>query len=353
MNQENVDSIFIPHSRPTLGQEEIAAVAKVIASSHIAQGKVVHEFEQAMAEKIGVGYAACTNSGTSALHLVLLAMGIGPQDEVIIPSYVCSALLNAVNYVEAVPVLADIIPQTYNLDPEDVKRRLTRRTKAIIVPHLFGLPANLEGLLALNVPIIEDCAQAVGSTYQQKYVGTFGEAAIFSFYATKVMTTGEGGMVVSDSKDIIDRVRMLREYDNRDQYEIGYNYKMTDIQAAVGLTQLARIEYFVRRRRSIAQSYYRAFDSLGLQFPLPDQDNIYYRYVIGLGTDSAPWIEALRKQGIGCTRPVHLPLHKYLNLKGYPQTTNAWKQALSIPIYPSLAKEDIDQVIEKIMETFR
>ena len=168
-DQQNLK--IIPHSRPTLGQAEIEPVVGVIASSQIAQGQVVHEFERTFAQKMNAKYAVSTNSGTAALHLVLLAMGIGEQDEVVIPSYVCTALLNAVKYVGATPVLAEIDPENYNLDPDDVKRRLTKRTKAVIVPHLFGLAADMEGLLALNVPIIEDCAQAIGSTYRQKYVG--------------------------------------------------------------------------------------------------------------------------------------------------------------------------------------
>ncbi|MBU0699198.1 MAG: DegT/DnrJ/EryC1/StrS aminotransferase family protein, partial [Proteobacteria bacterium] len=215
VSQVDAKMKFIPHSRPTLGPEEMAAVADVIASSQIAQGKVVYEFEKAFAQKIGTTYAVSTNSGTAALHLTLLAMEVGENDEVIIPSYVCTALLNAVRYTGAEPVLAEIDPDTYNLEPDDVRRKLTSRTKAVVVPHLFGLPADMEGLLDLNVSIIEDCAQAVGSTYRQKCVGTFGKAAVFSFYATKVMTTGEGGMVVSASKDFMDRVRDLREYDNR------------------------------------------------------------------------------------------------------------------------------------------
>ena len=353
MNYSNASSDFIPHSRPTLGQAEIDPVAGVIASSQIAQGQVVHEFERAFAQKMNAKYAVSTNSGTAALHLVLLAMGIGEQDEVVIPSYVCSALLNAVKYIGATPILAEIDPGNYNLDPDDVQRRLTRRTKAVIVPHLFGLAADMEGLLALNVPIIEDCAQAIGSTYRQKCVGTFGEAAIFSFYATKVMTTGEGGMVVSGSKGLIDRVRDLREYDNKDKYKIRYNYKTTDIHAAVGLVQLSRIERFIQRRRAIASSYDEAFESLDLQIPLPEQGHIYFRYVLGLGTDAGPWIRKLKGEGIGCARPVYRPLHMYLNLNGYPQTMNAWQQALSIPIYPSLSNQDIDRVIEKIIETFK
>jgi perosamine synthetase len=350
VNNINANSNFIPHSRPTLGQEEIEPVAGVIESSQIAQGQVVHEFERAFAQKMNAKYAASTNSGTAALHLVLLAMGIGEQDEVVIPSYVCTALLNAVKYVGATPVLAEIDPEHYNLDPHDVKRRLTKRTKAVIVPHLFGLAADMEGLLALNVPIIEDCAQAIGSTYRQKYVGTFGEAAIFSFYATKVMTTGEGGMVVSDSKDLMDSVRDLREYDNKDKYKIRYNYKMTDIHAAIGLVQLSRIERFIQRRRVIAGSYDQAFESFDLQLPLREQGHIYFRYVLGLGTDAGSWIRKLQGEGIGCARPVYRPLHQYLGLKGFGRTEKAWKESLSIPIYPSLTEKDVERVIKEVHE---
>lgn len=353
MKHSNASSDFIPHSRPTLGQAEIEAIAGVIASSQIAQGQVVHEFEHAFAQKMNAKYAVSTNSGTAALHLVLLAMGIGEQDEVVIPSYVCTALLNAVKYVGAAPVLAEIDPETYNLDPDDVKRRLTKRTKAVIVPHLFGLAADMEDLLALNVPIIEDCAQALGSTYSQKCVGTFGEAAIFSFYATKVMTTGEGGMVVSDSKDLIDRVRDLREYDNKDKYKIRYNYKTTDICAAIGLVQLPRIEKFLQRRRAIARSYDQAFESLDLQLPLREQGHIYFRYVLGLGTDSSSWIRKLKGKGLGCARPVYRPLHQYLGLEGFGRTEKAWKESLSIPIYPSLNEESVDRVIKGVINTYK
>jgi dTDP-4-amino-4,6-dideoxygalactose transaminase len=353
MKHSNASSDFIQHSRPTLGQAEIEPISGVIASSQIAQGRVVHEFERAFAQKMNAKYAVSTNSGTAALHLVLLAMGIGEQDEVVIPSYVCTALLNAVKYVGAAPILAEIDPENYNLDPDDVKRRLTKRTKAVIVPHLFGLAADMEDLLALNVPVIEDCAQAIGSTYRQKCVGTFGEAAIFSFYATKVMTTGEGGMVVSDSKDLIDSVRDLREYDNKDKYKIRYNYKMTDIHAAIGLVQLSRIEEFIRRRRAIAKSYDQAFESIDLQLPPREQGHIYFRYVLGLGTDSNPWIRKLQGEGIGCARPVYRPLHQYLGLKGFGRTEKAWKESLSIPIYPSLTEEDVDRVVKGLINTYK
>ena len=198
---------FIPHSRPTMGEEEVKAVAEVIRSGHIVEGEVVQRFEKNFAEKMGVQDAAAVSSGTAALHLTLLAMGIGPDDEVIIPSYVCTALFHAVQYVGAISVPAEIDPKTYNIDPDDVQKRITTRTKAIIVPHMFGLAANLDRLLNLDVPVIEDCAQAVGGTYHQKPLGTFGQASIFSFYATKMMATGEGGMVTSNSAEIIDCIR--------------------------------------------------------------------------------------------------------------------------------------------------
>ncbi len=353
VNQINRNSGIIPHSRPTLGRKEIKPLAKVFGSAQIAQGNVVKDFERAFAGKLGAKHAACISSGTAALHLTLLAMGIGSGDEVIIPSYVCSALLHAVTYVGAAPVMAEIDPVTNNIDPYDVKKRLTGRTRAVIVPHLFGLAADLESLLALGVPIIEDCAQAVGCTHLHKPLGTFGHAAIFSFYATKVMTTGEGGMVLSDSKALIDRVKDLREYDKRDDYKLRFNYKMTDIHAAVGLVQLDRLATFIRRRKTIAKRYHQAFEPLGLQLPPKDPEHIYYRYIIGLKKNSEPWIQSLRNKGVECARPVHYPLHRYFGLKGFVRTEKAWKHNLSIPIYPSLSKAETDRVIDRFLETFR
>jgi len=340
---------FIPHSRPTLGPEEIAAVSEVIASGHIAEGPVTAEFEQRFADYLNIGHAVSTASGTAALHLALLAMGAGPGDEVIIPSYVCSALLNAVNYVGAVPVLAEIDRSTFNLDADDVKTRLSRRTKAVVVPHLFGMPADMDGLRALDVPIIEDCAQALGSSYQGKPLGTLGDAAVFSFYATKVIATGEGGMVVSNSGDLTDRVRDLKAYDNKEDYEIRYNYKMSDMQAAMGLVQLNRLDTIAPRRRAIAGRYFEAFQTLDLQQPPQDAGHIYYRYVLGLKTDCAPWLKLLSGKGVECGRPIHRPLHHYLKQPGFPVTEAAWEQNLSIPIYPSLTEEEMIRVIDAIV----
>jgi perosamine synthetase len=339
---------FIPHSKPTLGPEEVRAVSEVIVSGHIAQGEMVNKFERAVADYLGVEFALGTSSGTAALHLALLAMGVGLGDEVIIPSYACSALLNAVNYTGAAPVLADIRSDTYNLDATDVKRRLTSRTKAIIVPHLFGLPADLETLMKIEVPIIEDCAQAIGSTYQGRPVGTFGAAAIFSFYATKVITTAEGGMVVTNSSDIAGRIRDLKTYDQKQDYKVRYNYKMNDIQAAMGRVQLERLESMILRRRTIAQTYTSAFSAFDFKLPPDDGSHIYFRYVLDLKMDSAPWIQTLSRMGIACDRPIYLPLHRYQKLQGYPVAEKSWRQSLSIPIYPLLTDKEIRRVADAV-----
>jgi len=343
----------IPLSRPTLGEEEVEAAAAVIRSGWISQGEVVRRFEQAFAEAMGVGQAVSTSSGTAALHLVLVALGIGPSDEVILPSFVCSALLNAVFYTGATPVLAEIHPDTYNLDADEVKQRLSRRTRAVIVPHMFGLPADLDPLLALDVPIIEDCAQAVGATYRGRPVGSFGHAAIFSFYATKVMATGEGGMVVSNCEKLITAIRDLNEYDRQSIYITRYNYKMTDLQAAVGLAQLKKLEGFARRRREIADAYRLALQAMDIGLPVRDPGHIYFRYVIDSRSDVQARIEGLRQQGIGCDRPIFMPLHRLLNRPGYPLTERCWENALSLPIYPSLTPEELDRILHAITRTSR
>ena len=342
---------FIPHSRPTLGAAEIRAASAVIDSGYIAEGRAVKEFESAFARRLGVDYAVATSSGTAALHLCLLAMGIGSGDEVIMPAYVCTALLNAVRYVDASPVIAEINPLTHNIDPDDVKKRLTDRTRAIIVPHLFGLPADVESLLSLNVPIIEDWAQSVGGVFNDTPLGTLGEVGIFSFYATKMMTCGEGGMVVTHSEKISARINDLKTYDEKEHYETRFNYKMTDIQAAIGLVQLNRLDTFIRQRRQIARRYRKALSFPGFKLSPNDPAHIYFRFVIGLEVDSQPIIRDLIEKGVGCNRPIHTPLHHCLNISGYPNTDNAWETSLSIPIYPSLSDEDVDRVIGAVTET--
>jgi len=343
-----LNTSFIPHSRPALGDEEAQAAAAVVASGHIAEGPQVEAFERELAGFIGVAHAVCVSSGTAALHLALAAMGVGPGDEVVIPSFVCSALLNAVTVTGASPVMAEINPATLNLDPQDAERRLTLRTKAVVVPHMFGLPADLDRLLALGVPLVEDCAQSIGARYCGRPVGSHGEAAISSFYATKVLATGEGGMVATGAWSLAEAVRDLKTYDQKDDYRLRFNYKMTDIQAAVGRVQLGRLDGFIRRRREIAGRLRAAFQGLPVRLPPDDPAHIYFRFVVDLGADSAAFIRRAHQEGIGCARPVHTPLHRLQHLKGFPLTERAWKQSVSIPIYPSLADAEVGRIIEVV-----
>ena len=351
-NTPKISNTFIAHSRPTLGDGEAQAVAAVVRSGQIAEGRVVADFEKAFAKKMGVQDAVAVSSGTAALHLTLLAMDVGPGDEVIIPSFVCTALLHAIEYVGAKPVLAEIDPQTYNIDASDVRKRMTRQTRAIIVPHLFGLAADLDGLLKLDVPLIEDCAQAAGGTYRHKLLGTFGQAAIFSFYATKVMASGEGGMVISQSPEWLERIRDLKTYDQKPADRIRYNYKMTDMQAALGKVQLGRLDDFISRRRKIAQNYIRALKTLAVKLPVDQAEHIYYRFAVGLDSDCEPMIKNLMRQGIGCARPIFLPIHRHLKMEGFAITDRAWKTTLSLPIYPSLPSGAIDQVINCFISNY-
>jgi dTDP-4-amino-4,6-dideoxygalactose transaminase len=337
---------FIPHSRPTLGAEEARAAARVVASGQLAEGPQAAQLEAEAAAFLGRPHAIAVSSGTAALHLVLAAMGIGAGDEVIVPSFVCSALLNAVNYTGATAVPADIDAATLNLDAQDAARRLTRRTRAVILPHMFGLPADLDRFLELGVPIIEDCAQSIGSVHRLKPLGSRGRAAVFSFYATKVLSAGEGGLVATSDRLLAERVRDLKTYDRRDDYRVRFNYKLTDIQAAVARVQLGRLEGFLRRRREIADRFRSAFQSLPVRLPPACAGHIYFRFVVDMGTDSAPAIRRAAQHGIGCERPVHTPLHRLLRLPGFPQTEDAWRHCISIPIYPSLSQAETEKIIQ-------
>ncbi|NIM90455.1 MAG: aminotransferase class I/II-fold pyridoxal phosphate-dependent enzyme [Candidatus Aminicenantes bacterium] len=344
----------IPHSRPLVAELDLEAVVSALESGQISQGPAVDKFEKALAEYIGQNKAAATNSGTAALHLALLALDVKEKDEIIIPSFVCSAVLNAVNHTGATPVIADIELLTYNLSVESVKKTLTQKTKAIIVPHMFGCPAEMNKFLELDIPIIEDCAQAIGATFKGQKVGSLGLLSIFSFYTTKVMACGEGGMVLSDAEDLILKIKDLREYDNKDDYLVRYNYKMTDIQAALGLSQLSSLNKFVARRKEIAALYFEEFKDCDFSLPVWKQgkEHIYYRFVIRIKDDISGYLEKFQQKGIICRRPVYKPLHLYLNLPGFPQTTEAWQKAISIPLYPSLTEEEIDRIIEAVKDIF-
>lgn len=340
---------MITHSKVVLNEEDFTGIIKVLRSGQLVQGKIVLLLEEKIASYIGVNHAVAVNSGTAALHLSLLSLGIGDGSEVIIPSYVCTALLNAIHYVRATPILVDIDPDTYNIDIENIKKAINDRTRAIITPHMFGLPADIESILSLGIPVIEDCAQSVGAKFKDRFTGAFGILSIFSFYATKMLGAGEGGMVLSNNLDLIETVRDLRDYDEKKAYTVRYNYKMTDVQAALCESQLKKLPSFIEKRKGIAELYNNELEGMVCRIPMvpEEREHIYYRYVMLL-ENPVQFMEEMRKRGIECRRPVFRPLHRYLKLHGYPTTDDVWEKAVSIPIYPSLKVEEANLIVETI-----
>jgi perosamine synthetase len=326
--------MIIPHSKPSINASDLASIKQVVESGYLAQGKKVLEFEKAVSLYLKIKQGVAVNSGTSALHLALLALKIGAGDEVIVPSFTCSALLNPISYVGAKPIVVDVNENDFNISPVEIKKKITKKTKAIIVPHMFGCPGDLKEITRLGVPVIEDLAQSIGAEYQGRKVGSFGVLAICSFYATKVLTTGEGGMVLSNQPKLINAIRNLREYDEVAKFEVRYNYKMTDVQAALGLSQLLRLPEFIARRKKIAKAYDAALAGQDVApFRLADRDHIFYRYVVKH--------KKLANKSIQAVRPVFKPLHHYVGSNACPVSDLLMKQCLSIPIYPALTDSQI------------
>ncbi len=341
---------MITHSRPSLDQQDIQAVTDVLQSGRLVQGPLVERFERGIAAMVGVKGGVAVNSGTAALELALRALGVGPGDEVILPSYVCAAPWLATSRLGAQPRVVDISLDTYGIDPLAAQQAVTPRTRAIIVPHMFGLPADMPDLESLGIPLIEDCAQTLRATVNGRLVGTMGKVAVCSFRATKLLCTGEGGMVLSDDEGILERASALRDYDEEPSLEpTSFNHKLTDLQAALGLSQLHRYQSFLDRRAGIAATYHERLAALDIVLPSTPQGrtHIFYRYVVRVPrfreTPGAldDLLAGLEQQGIQCRRPVFRALHRYLELEGCSHSEEASETAISIPIYPSMTDEDV------------
>lgn len=329
-------------------------MVRVLRSGALAQGAEVARLETEVGEFVGMARGVAVNSGTAALHMALLGLGVGPGDEVILPSYVCVAPLHAIEVVGATPRLADIDPETYNLYPADVRRRCTRRTRAIIVPHLFGLPADVDAVLRLGIPVIEDCAQAFGAHYRGRPVGAFGAVSTLSFYATKLFTTGEGGMVLSRDPHLLARIRDRRDYDERPRHATRFNYKLTDMQAALGRSQLRRLPAMLARRAAVAARYRRGWAALPVGLPVADdrRTHVYHRFVLACPTAAASAVRRLAGFGVTARRPVFQPIHRTLGLEGFPGAEHAYKRALSVPIYPALTVQEVEGIIRALQRIF-
>ena len=336
--------LTIRHSRPSLDDDEIRALQDVLTSGQLAQGPQIENFEEELGSIHDLLPGVATSSGTTALHLALLSLGVGPGDEVLLPSYVCSAPLHAVYHSGATPVLVDVDPTNGNIDHEDLKKRVTSNSKAIIVIHLFGLPANIREISALGLPVIEDCAQALGAELASRKVGTFGRVAICSFYATKIITTGEGGMLLSSDPDLLARARNLRDYDKKGDFKVRFNYKMTDLQAALGRCQLQKLGRLLGQREVLAGVYNKELAAVPCTLPPSPEGRIYYRYVVSVQGNVRELIQQLLAMGIEVARPVYRPLHRYFDLEDYPGAEMAWKSHLSLPIHPSLTSQEVHRV---------
>jgi len=374
---------FLPFSPPAISEEEVAAVADTLRSDWITTGPKTRRFESEFAHYLGAENALALNSCTAGLHLALVALGIGPGDEVITtPMTFCSSV-NVIEHVGARPVLADIEPDTLAIDPVRVAEVITSRTRAIMPVHYAGHPVDLAPLLALarahNLYIIEDAAHALPATYQGQHIGTIGDLTAFSFYATKNLTTAEGGMLTG-APELIDRARVLslhgmsrdawKRYDANGSwyYEVvapGFKYNMTDIQAAIGLVQLQRLETMQRRRREIVAQYSAAFGQLdALQTPTErlESESAWHLYVLRLNLDTltidrARFIEELRARNIGTSVhfiPIHL--HPFYRDKygfapdDFPIAYREYQRLISLPLHPGLSDEDVADVINAVTD---
>lgn len=334
---------MIPHSRPSLSRNDRAAVAKVLCSGQIAKSREAEALEGAFERVFSFVSAFAVPSGTAALHLALLALRVGPGDEVIIPTHVCTALLNAVRYTGAQEVLVDV-GEDGNIDPGCVKRAMTRRTKAVIAAHMWGAPADMKALVKLGVPVIEDCAQAIGASIEGKQVGTFGVLSVFSFYATKMITSGEGGLIGSGDRQLMSRARDLADYDHQRTYEMRFNYKITDMQAALALSQFRCLERFVCSRRRMAARYACFFPSL---LPLTEgAEPVFYRYVVRTAKNAERVIKGAKAKKVFIERPLFRSLHQYLGQKGFPVSDALMSSCVSLPFYPSLTAVEEKRVID-------
>jgi dTDP-4-amino-4,6-dideoxygalactose transaminase len=339
---------------PYLDNREEIACKNVIASNQLSQNKEVSLLEKELSTYVGHKYGIAVSSGTAAIYLALKALGIGPKDSVIIPSYVCTALLNAVIFAGAQPCLCDVCSETGNMNLELVKKVVKKNTKAIIVPHMFGYPADAKNIeKSLGIPVIEDCAQCVGTSIGNNKIGSLTELSVFSFYATKLICAGEGGMVATSNKMLSQKIHDLREYDNKDRYIPRFNFKLSDIHAALARIQLKKLNINIKKRKEIAKKYFAELSNICELISLPFFDNInshiFYRFVIRVDANILGIITKMEKMGIACRKPVHKPLHNYLKKEGFKGTEKIYKTAISIPIYPSLTKKQVTYIADSLI----
>ena len=368
---------MIPYGKQTIDQDDIQAVVDVLQSDFLTTGPKIAEFEQTVADYVGAKYAVAISNGTSALHAACFAAGIGPGDEVITTPLTFAASANCVLYCGGTPVFADVDPKTYNIDPEDIRRKITDRTKAIIAVHLAGQPCDMDAIHSIarehGLIVIEDGAHALGSVYKGKKVGSLSDMTTFSFHPVKPITTGEGGMIVTDNEEFYKKMALFRSHGiTRDdsmmtrndgpwfyqQFDLGYNYRITDIQCALGCSQMKKLDRFLARRKEIVARYNEAFadcDNIITPYQLSDTESGWHLYIVQVkNCDRRQVFETMRENGIGVNvHYIPVYMHPYYQEHGYENVhcANAeeiYSHIISLPLYPGLTSEQQDYVIDTL-----
>lgn len=354
---------MIPIARPLLGPEEQALVAETLASGSLAQGPRVRELEERFADFVGVPHAVATSSGTTALHLALLAAGVGPGSEVITVPFTFIASASSVVYTGARPVFVDVDARTFTMDPSHVEAAITSRTRAIMPVSLYGQPADLPVIEDIaqrhGLAFIEDAAQSHGAALDGRRSGSWGQG-VFSFYPTKNMTTGEGGMITTADLDLAEWARLRREHGMKVRYHhdvLGYNFRMTDIHAAIGLAQLDKLPAFNARRIAIAGRYTQSLRGVVTPWQRPGATHVYHQYTLRVLKRDA-FVERLRERGVGTGVYYPIPVHRqqpFIELgygeQSFPISELLSEEVVSIPVHPGLSDEDVDAVIAAVNET--
>ena len=355
---------MIPVAKPLIGKEEQCAVAEVLSSGMLAAGPRTQEFEKRFAEFVGTNYALVTTSGTTALHLGLLSLGIKPGDEVIVPAFTFIASVNTILFCGATPVLCDVDADTFTIDPAKAAKLITPQTKAIMPVHLYGQPADLKPLQEIaeahDLFLIGDAAQAHGAMYHGKQIGSFGNLECFSFYPTKNMTTGEGGIITTNDEDLYHKADSIRNHGREKTkwgYEhgrIGYNYRMTDLTAAIGLEQLKKLPTFNKKRQHNASYFNTHLDHVQTPKVMDNVNHVYHQYTIKYSKRDL-LIKALQQKEIGYGIYYPKPVHHYDHLQRYGHkdltiSERLPQEVLSLPVHPALSKNDLEMITETVNE---
>ncbi len=355
---------------PDIDEDELAEVQSVLASGYLTQGPKVAEFERLIAARVGTRHAFATTSATTALHLALVAMGIGTGDEVLVADFTFPASANVVVQQGATPVLVDVDPGTFTMDPEDLERKITARSRALIPVHAFGLSADMNPILEIarshGLLVLEDAACAIAATYYDRPVGSMGTAGCFSFHPRKAITTGEGGMITTDDDALAERISLLRSHGgirtgNRFRFEAaGFNYRLSDILAAVGVAQLRKLDAILARKRELAAEYTRRLRGLdGVTAPVEPawRGHVYQSYVLTLddAIDRDRVIDAMKERGIETTLGTYA-LHAepfFARTYGYrpgdlPGSYASYRHSLTLPLYSSMTDADMDRIVDSL-----